>query len=126
MALKNYLIVLSLILLSSGCSTYKALTEAVTVTKVVQAKIPVQERPKPVNLDDINWYVVTEKNMDEFISRFEEENGALVFYAMSVRDYETLSLNMADLKRYILQQKEIIIYYEGSVEPKKEEEDESK
>lgn len=124
MALKNYLIVLSLILLSSGCSTYKALTEAVTVTEVVQAKIPVQERPKPVNLEDIQWYVVTERNMDEFIKRFEDENGTLVFYAMSVRDYETLSLNMADLKRYILQQKEIIVYYEESVKPKEEKTDE--
>jgi hypothetical protein len=124
MALKNYLIVLSLILLSSGCSSWKPLTEVVTETKIIERNIPTQERPKQVSLEDIQWYVVTEKNMDDFISRFEDENGTLVFYAMSVRDYETLSLNMADLKRYILQQKEIIVYYEGSVEPKKEEENE--
>tara|TARA_R110002012_G_scaffold271673_2_gene456872 strand:+ start:673 stop:801 length:129 start_codon:yes stop_codon:yes gene_type:complete len=37
---------------------------------------------------------------------------------MSVRDYETLALNMADIKRYIEQQKEIIIYYEKAVAPK--------
>lgn len=75
-------------------------------------------------MEDITWYVVTERNMDEFIKRFEDENGTLVFYAMSVRDYETLSLNMADLKRYILQQKEIIVYYEESVKPKEETTDE--
>ena len=124
MALNNYLIVLSLILLSSGCSSWKPLTEVVTETKIIERNIPTQERPKQVNLEDIQWYVVTEKNMDEFISRFEDENGTLVFYAMSVRDYETLSLNMADLKRYILQQKEIIIYYEESVKPKEEMADE--
>jgi len=124
MALKNYLIVLSLILLSSGCSSWKPLTEVVTETKIIERNIPTQERPKQVNLEDITWYVVTEKNMDEFIKRFEDENGTLVFYAMSVRDYETLSLNMADLKRYILQQKEIIVYYEESVKPKEEKTDE--
>ncbi len=124
MALKNYLIVLSLILLSSGCSSWKPLTEVVTETKIIERTIPTQERPKQVNLEDIQWYVVTEKNMDEFIKRFEDENGTLVFYAMSVRDYETLSLNMADLKRYILQQKEIIVYYEESVKPKEEKTDE--
>ena len=123
MALKNYLIVLSLILLSSGCSSWKPLTEVVTETKIIERNIPTQERPKQVSLEDIQWYVVTEKNMDEFIKRFEDENGTLVFYAMSVRDYETLSLNMADLKRYILQQKEIIVYYEESVKPKEEEKD---
>ena len=124
MALKNYLIVLSLILLSSGCSSWKPLTEVVTETKIIERNIPTQERPKQVNLEDITWYVVTERNMDEFIKRFEDENGTLVFYAMSVRDYETLSLNMADLKRYILQQKEIIVYYEESVKPKEETTDE--
>ena len=115
---KNFLKVLCLILLSSivsGCNTYKALTETITQTEVVKANVPIQERPKKVDLNSINWYVVTERNLPEFITRFEGENGALVFYAMSVRDYATLSLNMADLKRYILQQKEIIIYYEKSL-----------
>ena len=99
---KNFLKVLCLILLSSivsGCNTYKALTETITQTEVVKANVPIQERPKKVDLNSINWYVVTERNLPEFITRFEGENGALVFYAMSVRDYETLSLNMADLKR---------------------------
>ena len=36
-------------------------------------------------------------------------------------DYETLSLNMAEIKRYIEQQKQIIIYYEEAIVPEKEE-----
>ncbi len=127
---QRYLKALSLILLSSiflsGCNTYRALTETVTKTEIVKSNIPVQERPKQVDLNDIQWYVVTERNMEEFIERFEKENGSVVFYAMSVRDYETLALNMSELKRYILQQKELIIYYEKSVsdEPEPEQEDE--
>jgi len=35
-----------------------------------------------------------------------------------VRDYETLALNMAEIKRYIDQQKQLIIYYEKAVAPK--------
>jgi len=40
-----------------------------------------------------------------------------------MRDYENLALNIGDLKRYINQQKEIIIYYEKAVteEPKEPE-----
>ena len=45
---------------------------------------------------------------------------------MSVRDYETLALNMAEIKRYIQQQKEIIIYYEKAVEPKPKQEEKDK
>ena len=58
----------------------------------------------------------------EFKERFSKENGDLVGYVLSVRDYETLALNMAEIKRYIQQQKEIIIYYEKAIAPKPEEE----
>ena len=37
---------------------------------------------------------------------------------MEVESFERLALNMEDIKRYILQQKEIIIYYEEAVKPK--------
>jgi len=73
-------------------------------------------------MNDIYFYVVTEQNFEEFKQRFIKENGDLVGYVLSVRDYETLALNMAEIKRYILQQKQIIIYYEKAVAPKPREE----
>jgi len=77
-------------------------------------------------MNDIHFYVVTEGNLSDFEKRFAKENGDLVFYALSVRDYETLALNMADLKRYIQQQKEIIVYYEEAVKPTKKEDNNGK
>ena len=53
-----------------------------------------------------------------------DEKVDLVGYVLSVRDYETLALNIAEIKRYIEQQKEIIIYYEEAVKPRKKEEEE--
>jgi hypothetical protein len=42
---------------------------------------------------------------------------------MTVKGYENLSINLQELRRYILQQKQIILYYEKSVtfDDKKEE-----
>tara|TARA_Y100001938_G_C8098518_1_gene439876 strand:- start:5927 stop:6157 length:231 start_codon:yes stop_codon:yes gene_type:complete len=74
-------------------------------------------------LNDIHFYVVTEQNFEEFKNKFIKENGDLVGYVLSVRDYETLALNMAEIKRYLQQQKEIIIYYEKAVTPKEEKEE---
>tara|TARA_B100001564_G_scaffold182071_1_gene152902 strand:- start:391 stop:624 length:234 start_codon:yes stop_codon:yes gene_type:complete len=71
-----------------------------------------------VKLDDVYFYVVSADNFDDFKKRFEKENGDLVFYALSVRDYETISYNMAELKRFIDQQQQIIVYYEEAVKPK--------
>ena len=48
------------------------------------------------------------KNLERFMSK----NKDFVFVAMSVKDYENLAINVQDVKRYIKQQKEIIIYYE--------------
>ena len=71
-----------------------------------------------MSMNNIHFYVVTEQNFEEFKKRFMEENADFLFYSLSVRDYETLALNMADIKRYILQQKELIIYYEKAVTPR--------
>ena len=136
MALKDYLnrwknlLVFPLIvilLLSSGCSYFKNPLKQIEIKTVeVERVIPTQNRPRPISLNDIYFYVVTEQNFEEFKNRFVKENGDLVGYVLSVRDYETLALNMADIKRYILQQKEIIIYYEKAVEPKPKIEEKKK
>ena len=118
---KNLLVfpLLAILLLSSGCSYFKNPLKQIEIKTVeVERVIPTQNHPQPVRLNDIYFYVVTEQNLEEFKNRFVKENGDLVGYVLSVRDYETLALNMADIKRYIQQQKEIIIYYEKAVEPK--------
>ena len=125
MVLKNYLKVSSLLLLSllvSSCSSWPKLTQIEIQTVEVERNIPIQNRPRQLDMNDIYFYVVTEQNFEEFKKRFIKENGDLVGYVLSVRDYETLALNMAELKRYLLQQKEIIVYYEKAVAPKPKKE----
>tara|TARA_B100000073_G_scaffold327087_1_gene312407 strand:+ start:5546 stop:5746 length:201 start_codon:yes stop_codon:yes gene_type:complete len=55
--------------------------------------------------------VVSKSNIDEFLARVEKEQGQLVFFAMSVPDYELMAYNMQELKRYINEMQEIIVYY---------------
>ena len=116
------------LLLISGCGYFKnPLKEIEIKTVEVERVIPTQNHPRPVSLNVIYFYVVTEENFEDFQQRFVKENGQLVGYVLSVRDYETLALNMAEIKRYIQQQKEIIVYYEKAVAPKpKEEKEEEK
>jgi|TARA_R110000787_G_scaffold226498_2_gene334216 hypothetical protein len=95
-------------------------------TVEVERKVPIQSRPRPVSLNNMHFYVVTEDTYVSFKKRFEEENGDLLFYAISVRDYETLALNMAELKRFIEQQKQVIVYYEKAVSPTPDAQEESK
>ncbi len=119
---KKYLILwslLPLLLLSSGCSIIPREKEVIVQTVEVEKKIPLQADPKQLQFNDAYWHVVTEANFDEFIEKFKKEHGeAWVFYAVSVRSYESMALNLAELKRYIEQQKQIIVYYEEAIKPK--------
>ena len=125
MGLINYLTVSSLLLLTlllSSCGYIrKPEKEIVVKTIEVQKIVPIQPQPKPVDMIDVKFYVVTEENYAEFKEKFMKTNNDYVFYAVSVHDYENLAFNMAELYRYIRQQKEIIIYYEKAVEVKPED-----
>ena len=121
MVLKNYLKVSSLLLLCltiSSCSSWPKIKQIEIKTVQVERVIPTQNRPRPLNMNNIKFYVVTSENFEDFKQRYEKDNGTFLFYALSVRDYETLAINMAEIKRYIEQQKQIIIYYEKAVKPK--------
>jgi len=83
--------------------------------------VPIVPHPKPVQMNDIKIYVVSpEENFEEFKKEFEAKNGGDSYIAISVKDYENLSLNFAELRRYIEQQKQIILYYEEAVAPVEE------
>src|SRR5210317_312351 len=106
----------------SGCSRYQPEPEIKIVTKVEKVQIPTVSRPKPLSLTDTRIFVVTEENFDVFIEEFKEVYGEVAYVALSMRDYENLALNVAELKRFIEQQAQIIVYYEKAVteEPKEE------
>lgn len=89
----------------------------VTVTNTVKTTVPPIARPKPVQMNDIKIYVVNRDNYDQFVEEFTKKNGELVYIAISIKDYENLSLNIAELRRYLNQQKEIIVYYEEATKP---------
>lgn len=115
----------SLATLISGCSLFprEPEKEIVIQTEYIEKTVPLQGAPKPMTLNDVRWYVVTEENFQEFIETYEKENGEpYVFYALSVRSYESMALNMAELKRYIQQQQAIIIYYENALRKREDEE----
>lgn len=120
------LLLVATILLSS-CSTFRPEPEIVIQTKIVEKTIPTVQHPKPVQLNKVKIYVVSpDENYDEFITEYSAKNGADSYIAISVKDYENLSKNFAELRRYIEQQKQIIVYYEKAVAPTLEEEDSEK
>jgi len=112
---KGFLIVSSLILLAS-CGNISE-PKIVTNTKLIERNIPIQPRPRGVELSDITWRVVNQDNIADFLQDMTLVPDSFVFVALSVKDYEKISLNVDELRRYISQQQELILYYESSISP---------
>lgn len=116
--LKSSLILASLFLLSSCSSFNKLIPEPkiITQTEYVERKIDIQSAPKSVDFPNTEWYVVSEKNLDVFLERVKADNGEVAFMAITPKGYENLAIGIGELRRYVLQQKEIIAYYEKAVQ----------
>jgi hypothetical protein len=93
MVQKIFLVVLSIFLLSS-CSKVKSIE---IFSKPIEIAIAQPPAPSPVKLNNITWKVL---NIDDNI-----------YYGLRVRDYELLSINMLELKRYIAAQQNNLKYY---------------
>ena len=79
--------------------------------KPIERQIIQPVLPREIDLKEPYWYVVSEENIDEFLADIEKREGQVVFLAMSVPDYELMAYNMQELKRYIRELKEVVIYY---------------
>lgn len=94
----------------AGCAT----TKTVEVTaRPVELSIIQPPDPEPVTMLNTKVRVVTASNIEQFIDDAKKEQGTdnPVFVVVTTKDYESLSLNIAELKRYIKQQQQIIAYY---------------
>ena len=121
-----YLMPLLILLLVSSCSNFRAEKEIVTVEKIIKPTIALATKPNTVIMKNADVIVITENNLDEVIQKVKAlQGGQFVVYGLDLKSFENLAINMEQIKRYIEQQNEVILYYEKAVreEPKIIEED---
>ena len=96
----------------SSCSLLGSKTKQIEImAKPIERTIVQPIMPREIDLKEPMWYAVTEANIDGFLIDIKEEHGEIVFLAMSVPDYEIMAYNMQELKRYITELKEVVVYY---------------
>ena len=84
--------------------------EVVTITKPAAVYHP--PLPNKVNTKPVEQTVLTPTIMSEYLTDLEKgEAPTNVYYGISPTGYENLSVNMAELKRYIRQVLSIVDYY---------------
>jgi hypothetical protein len=141
MQLKMIAVVLALLTISGCSLLTPAPREVEIITKPIRIDIVQPVLPRAIDLKEPRWYVVSDakvienclKNeegesdcklgredlypegythLDKFIDGIKKRHGGdVVFVAMSVEDYEMMSYNTQEIKRYINQLGEVIVYY---------------
>ena len=118
----RHLLILTLLISTTACSTLQRVQKLeVFSTPVERAPIPMQPPPAPVKLRSVEWYVVTEDTYDDFKEKLVNRQGLPVWYSITVNDYENLSINLEELRRYIIEQQELLKYYEKAIAEDSEE-----
>ena len=113
-----YLVPLAILL--SSCS-WKPEKEIVTVETIVKPTITIAQRPRPVEFDELKVKVITEANVQEVIQEMKTNQGQFLVYALDPVTFKNLAIGIEEIKRYIEQQNDIIVYYEKAVTEEPEE-----
>ena len=118
---KSILYLVPLAILLSSCSS-RPEKEIVTVETIVKPTIAIAQRPRPVEFDELKVKVITEANVQEVIQEMKTNQGQFLVYALDPVTFKNLAIGIEEIKRYIEQQNDIIIYYEKAVTDDPEEE----
>ena len=110
------------IALSSGCSVLPKVDftpppPVKVITEEVKMEIYQPPLPQEIKMEDVNWFVITKNNYEESVAKVEQLlGGEFVVFALTPTGYEAMAYNLQEIRRFIRQQKEIILYYREATE----------
>ncbi len=108
------------LMMVSNCSLIP--TKEIQVSaKPIDRKIVQPIMPREIDLQEPLWIVITPENIEAQLAFIEEQEGELVFLAMTIPDYEVMAYNMQEIKRYITELKDVVVYYRKVTVDKKEQ-----
>ena len=81
------------------------------VAKPIERTIVQPIMPREIDLKEVRWLTITPENFEAQFEVIKEQEGELVFLAMTIPDYEVMAYNMQELKRYITELKDVVVYY---------------
>ena len=90
---------LMLCLLLSGCSGVKELS--IFKEEVPRAKLNL-EKPSPLELENLQWIIITSENADEVFKRLEEKGIDPVLWGLTDKDFELLAKNFARIRNQLM------------------------
>ena len=122
--MKKIAIIVSLALIASSCSMIQPKAKPVSVTTIAKQQ-PMYHPPLPmeVQMDPVDWEILTPEIMQLYLDNLKKGDAPKrAFYSLSSKEYEHLSMDMADITRYIKEILGIVKFYRDYDKEEEEEE----
>lgn len=103
--MKYFLIIMSFLILS-GCDGIKDVNIKATPVKPTVIHPPL---PDQLQMREVKWTVFNREKIEKLLADYPDQE--IVLFALSAKGYENISLNMAEIIRYLKEQKGVIVYY---------------
>ena len=122
--MKKLAIIVSLALIVSGCSMIQPKAKPVSVTTIAKKQIMYHPPlPMEVQMDPVDWEILTPEIMQLYLDNLKKGDAPKrAFYSLSSKEYEHLSMDMADITRYIKEILGIVKFYRDYDKEEEEEE----
>ena len=103
------------VMMLGGCAGREVKQIEVTTTAV--EKLPLSlPNPAPLEMQEVEWMIVTEENIEEAWALLTSKNEGVALFALRHGDYERLALNIKEIRallgEYIVILKKYREYYE--------------
>ena len=122
--MKSILAVIIAAAMLQGCALlgWKAI-EGIEIKKKAVDRTPLNlADPQPLKPTAPQWRVITPENQAQVFAELKSKNIDQVLFALTDDGYEELSVDIAQIRALIAQQRDIIVKYREYYEPKKTEE----
>ena len=90
---------LTLTIFLTSCSGVKELS--IFKEEVPRAKLNL-EKPTPLQLENLQWIIITSENADEVFKRLEEKGIDPVLWGLTDKDFELLAKNFARIRNQLM------------------------
>ena len=116
-------VLLSLILITflTSCSAVKTLE--IFKEEVPRAKLNL-EKPTPLQLENLQWIIITSENADEVFKKLEEKGIDPVLWGLTDKDFELLAKNFARIRNQLMVTNNLLDKYKEYYETEDKEDGE--
>ena len=96
--MKKVILLLVAVAFLAGCSLTPKVKQ-VEVTSNVIEKLPLNlPTPPPLELQDVEWLIVTEENIGEVWQLLRDKKEGVALFALRKGDYERLAINIKEIR----------------------------